>query len=213
MYKERFGFLTDGIYAIAMTLLVLQLPDPKSGVGLHELVHQTSTFLIDYALAFIVLFSFWYNHVRVNDLVDTHTRSTLLVNALILMMVCLLPFSASLLYTFGEQNSWLGNFNRAALVDIVFIAVCLCIDGLIHLNLAIIQHNKIYSGEHQQKILQVVHYRRIATAILIMAMFISFALPIPNRISLIVIPPLIIFEQEVADQLLRLWRYICKKTR
>ena len=212
MDKDKVGALIDGVYAIAMTLLVLELPDPASTTGVRELIQESSKFLMDYALAFIILFAFWYNQRRINELVVSHRRTTLWLNGLTLMMVCLLPFTTALLYNFGRQTSWLGHFNQAALVDIVFIAVCLSIDGLIHLILSIIHHSQNYSQEHHQKVAQVVQSRRIATMVLILAMFASFALPIPNRISLIIIPLVLIFELEIAGHLSELWSRLRRKT-
>jgi uncharacterized membrane protein len=210
MDKDKVGALIDGVYAIALTLLVLELPNPEATTGVRELIQESSRLLMDYALAFIILFAFWYNQRRINDLVVSHRRITLWLNGLTLMMVCLLPFTTTLLYNFGQQKSWLGQFNQAALVDIVFIAVCLSIDGLIHLILAVIHHSQSYSQEHHQKVAQVVQSRRIATMVLIVAMFASFALPIPNRISLVIIPLILMFEVEVAVHLSKAWRRLRK---
>ena len=206
MDKEKVGALIDGVYAIAMTLLVLEIPQPEPGIDLQKAVHQTSNSLVDYVLAFMILFAFWYNQRRINDLVISHRRTTLWLNALALMMVCLLPFSTTLLYNFGQRTSWLGDFNHSALVDIVFIAVCLSIDGLIHLNLAVIHHGQGYPEEHHKKVSQVVQSRRIATLILVLVMFISFALPIPNRVSLFVVPLLMVFEVETVNLVSQTWR-------
>lgn len=206
MDKEKVGALIDGVYAIAMTLLVLEIPQPEPGIDLQKAIHQTSNSLIDYVLAFMILFAFWYNQRRINDLVISHRRTTLWLNALALMMVCLLPFSTTLLYNFGQRTSWLGDFNHSALVDIVFIAVCLSIDGLIHLNLAVIHHGQGYPEEHHKKVSHVVQSRRIATLVLVLVMFISFALPIPNRVSLFVIPLLMMFEVEIVHLISQTWR-------
>lgn len=127
------------------------------------------------------------------------------------MMVCILPFATTLLYAFGQRTSWIGQFNLGAVVDIVFVTVCLSIDGLIHLNLAIINHTQVYSQEHHQKVFQIMHSRRIATIVLILSLLLSFALPVPNRVSLIVLPILLILEKEIADKLSQMWRWFQKK--
>jgi|GEM_PF-4035149 len=211
MDKEKLGGLIDAIYAIAMTLLVLELPRPESTTGIGELIRESSNFLIDYGLAFIILFAFWYNQRRINDLVVRHQHATLWINGLSLMMVCILPFATALLYNFGQRTSWIGEFNLEAVVDIVFVTVCLSIDGLIHLNLAIINRTRSYSQEHYQKVFQIMHSRRIATIVLILSLLISFALPVPNRVSLIVVPILLIFETEIADKVSQVWTWLHKK--
>jgi len=206
MNKEKIGALIDGVYAIAMTLLVLEISQIEPGIDLQKAVHHAWTSLVDYVLAFMILFSFWYNQRRINDLVISHRRITLWLNALALMMVCLIPFCTTLLYNFGQRTSWLGYFNYAALVDIVFIAVCLSIDVLIHFKLAVIYHGKGYPEELHKKVGQIVESRRIATLGLVLVMFISFALPIPNRVTLFVIPLFMMFEVEIVHLISQTWR-------
>ena len=210
MNKEKIGALIDGVYAIAMTLLVLEIskiePGIDLGIDLQKAIHQTLHSLVDYVLAFMILFSFWYNQRRINDLVISHRRTTLWLNALALMLVCLLPYCTALLYNFGQRRSWLGDFNHAALVDIMFIAVCLSIDGLIHLTLAVIPHGQGYPEEHHKKVGQIVESRRIATLVLVLVIFISFALPIPNRVTLFVIPLILMFEVEIVHLISQTWR-------
>jgi uncharacterized membrane protein len=65
--KKRLEFLFDGIFAISMTILVLDLKAPDlsdrhsvSELGKFLLYHKVS--FISYILSFIMLGMFWYNH-------------------------------------------------------------------------------------------------------------------------------------------------------
>jgi len=66
MTTHRIEALTDGIFAIAMTLLVLNLALPETGNGpeLHKLlIGQTHKFF-SYALSFLLLALYWVLHHR-----------------------------------------------------------------------------------------------------------------------------------------------------
>jgi uncharacterized membrane protein len=67
MEKSRIAALADGIFAVAMTLLVLDLKLPEAAKTTtdaevwHQLVDLRSHFMI-YALSFIVLGTYWIAH-------------------------------------------------------------------------------------------------------------------------------------------------------
>jgi hypothetical protein len=70
MTTHRIEALTDGIFAIAMTLLVLNLALPETGNGLTQtvelhklLIGQTPKFF-SYALSFLLLAIYWVLHHR-----------------------------------------------------------------------------------------------------------------------------------------------------
>jgi uncharacterized membrane protein len=101
MEKSRIAALVDGIFAVAMTLLVLDLKLPE-GVKLsdnsqvwhqlHELTGRFST----YALSFIVLGIYWVSHHSLFHFVRRVDRMLLWLNLLFLLFITLLPFSTNL---------------------------------------------------------------------------------------------------------------------
>lgn len=96
MNKARVEALTDGVYAIVMTLLVLDLRVPENiplGAGLAALIPV----FISYVLSFIVLSIFWLSHHALFHLYfRTVNRQLILFNAFLLMFIALIPFSAHL---------------------------------------------------------------------------------------------------------------------
>ncbi|MCK4289028.1 MAG: DUF1211 domain-containing protein [Bacteroidales bacterium] len=112
MTLNRIEALTDGIFAIAMTLLVLSidLPDKDlslSGAPLHKyLLNQLDQFYI-YAMSFFIMAVFWIiGHKQSRYFKRTDYRH-LWLNILILMFVCLVPYSSSLVSDFGDD--WMAN--------------------------------------------------------------------------------------------------------
>ena len=102
MEKSRIAALVDGIFAVAMTLLVLDLKLPE-GVKIsndaevwRQLVELKSHFSI-YVLSFIVLGIFWTSHHSLFHFVRRVDRGLLWINLLFLLFITLLPFSTNLL--------------------------------------------------------------------------------------------------------------------
>jgi uncharacterized membrane protein len=102
MEKSRIAALVDGIFAVAMTLLVLDLKLPE-GVKLssdaevwRQLLELTGRFST-YALSFIVLGTFWIGHHSLFHFVRKVNRGLLWLNLVFLLFITLLPFSTNLL--------------------------------------------------------------------------------------------------------------------
>jgi uncharacterized membrane protein len=98
---ERLKTLADGVFAIVMTLLVLELSVPVvKGVSrnselLHKLVEMWPEFLI-YGLSFMILGIFWVIHHSIYADVRRYDTTLVWLNILFLMFVSLIPFSTAL---------------------------------------------------------------------------------------------------------------------
>jgi uncharacterized membrane protein len=102
---KRIEALADGIFAIAMTLLVLNLNLPQVvNRGPENLLKMLSGQIydfLDYALSFMLLAVFWIiHHQQFHYIQRTDTRH-LWINIFILMFVALVPFSTSIVGDYG----------------------------------------------------------------------------------------------------------------
>jgi len=103
--KGRFEAFSDGVFAVAITLLVLEIhlpalhdiADAQLGLALWHLWPQVLTYVISFATIGII----WLNHHAMFHLVERIDRNTLIFNMLLLMIVCFIPFSTSVLTTYG----------------------------------------------------------------------------------------------------------------
>lgn len=105
--KNRLETLVDGIFAIAMTLLVLSIEIPSIQF------HQAADFqiyiisllpkILIYFLSFILLGIFWMNH-HVFFVIKRANQTILWINIIWLMFVALVPFSTSLVSSFGQYE-------------------------------------------------------------------------------------------------------------
>ena len=98
---ERLRTLADGVFAIVMTLLVLELGVPVAkGLSrntelLHQLGEMWPEFLI-YGLSFLILGIFWVIHHTIYAEVKRYDTTLVWLNILFLMFVSLIPFSTAL---------------------------------------------------------------------------------------------------------------------
>ena len=97
---SRLEGLTDGIFAIAMTILVLDVHLPAAAErSAIFFILQTDIFLklFIYAGSFIILGTLWIAMNFQLGLLDHVNRPYLWANVFYLMVICVVPFSASLL--------------------------------------------------------------------------------------------------------------------
>jgi uncharacterized membrane protein len=109
---SRLEALTDGIFAIAMTILVLDLHLPSYSHGdLFFLLKDDVLFrLIVYIGSFIILGTLWVAMNFQLGLLEKLNRVYVWSNILYLMVVCVVPFSASLVSTFPDSPVSIGFF-------------------------------------------------------------------------------------------------------
>ncbi len=94
----RIEAFSDGVFAIAMTLLVLDLKAPHGlGAGnlLSALGSQWPTYLA-YVTSFMTILIMWINHHRLFKLIRRADQGLLLLNGLLLLTVTVVPFPTSL---------------------------------------------------------------------------------------------------------------------
>ncbi|MET3805970.1 putative membrane protein [Nakamurella sp. UYEF19] len=125
----RIFSLTDAVFAIAMTLLALDLkvPDvgeqPTDSALRHALGAQSSTY-VAFLLSFYVIATYWRRHHRLMRTVRASDRALLRRTILLLLAISAMPFTSELL----------GNYSTAiavtvyALVNALALAALLLID-------------------------------------------------------------------------------------
>jgi len=119
---RRLEALTDGIFAFAMTLLIISfdVPTTLKGIDAGSLIMSQSDRLFNYFLSFALLAIFWY----VNNQISHHIRKTdtihLWLNIITLMFVVFIPFSTSLISQHPDSTA--GEFFFALNVFLVSLS-------------------------------------------------------------------------------------------
>jgi uncharacterized membrane protein len=108
--KTRIEALSDGVFAIAMTLMVfnIKVPDIPSELVHARLAHDVlglwPKFLV-YAISFVMLGVYWVGHHNQYHYIRRTDRPVLWINIFFLMGVSLIPFSTSLLGQYPEERA------------------------------------------------------------------------------------------------------------
>jgi len=123
---------SDGVLAIAVTLLVLDLRVPVKntlhGTLASALAHEWPAYAA-YVTSFLVIGIIWVNHHAVFKLIGQVDRITLFLNLLLLMTVVAIPFTTSLLSEYLLDGG--PDARTAALVySAVMLAMSFCFAGL-----------------------------------------------------------------------------------
>jgi uncharacterized membrane protein len=93
----RLVAFSDGVFAITITLLVLEIRPPTDDENLLDGLITLWPSYLAYALTFLFIGQVWANHHVMFDHVRTADRIVLLLNTVLLMVVAFLPFATSVL--------------------------------------------------------------------------------------------------------------------
>jgi uncharacterized membrane protein len=125
VYQEtgRLVAFSDGVFAISITLLILEIDTPDDYENLlHGLLELWPSYLA-YAVTFLFIGQVWANHHVMFDHIRAADRIVLLLNTVLLMVVAFLPFATSVLA--GALDS--GHGQRTA---VVFYALAFAVTAL-----------------------------------------------------------------------------------
>jgi uncharacterized membrane protein len=107
---ERLLALSDGVVAIALTLLVLELKVPAltaahadSAGDLFSALKQDNDQLISYVVSFYVIAQFWLTHHRVFRVITGHSEGLAWWNFAFLFTITLIPFTSGLLGEYADN--------------------------------------------------------------------------------------------------------------
>lgn len=102
MEIDRLAALTDGVIAIAITLLVLdvavpQIPDALVGDELGDALLELRPEIYGFVLSFAVIGYYWLSHRLVFSHLRTIDSTLTAINLVFLLVIAFIPFAAGLL--------------------------------------------------------------------------------------------------------------------
>lgn len=136
---ERLVFFSDAVFAIAITLLALeiQLPSLEEHLTDDQLLEALLTIwpkYLSYAISFLVIGTFWLGHHRKFRFISRYDANLLVLNILLLMAIAFIPFPTAVISEYGNQTAT------------IFYALVMTITGL--LNAAV----WVYASRHNRLI-------------------------------------------------------------
>ena len=107
---ERLIFFSDAVFAIAITLLSLEirLPGPEGSLTNVELWQRLLAIwpkYLAYVISFLVIGLFWIGHHRKFRIIQRYDSNLLLLNLLLLMLIAFIPFPTSLISEYGNRTA------------------------------------------------------------------------------------------------------------
>jgi uncharacterized membrane protein len=120
---DRVLFFSDAVFAIAITLLVVDIRVPEVVVDAGHELYESRGKILSFAISFLVIGLFWMGHHRLFRYITALDRPLIFLNLLFLGTIAFLPYPTALLFA--------GNTKAPAAP--VFYAACVAGAGLVEL--------------------------------------------------------------------------------
>ena len=106
--NERIIGLSDGVFAIVLTLLVLELRVPHlseeaSAGEMWKALYGIKSRIIGFLLSFLFIASLWFSHNQLFKLFDKVDNAMLWYNNFLLLVVCFIPFPTALIGEYPQN--------------------------------------------------------------------------------------------------------------
>jgi uncharacterized membrane protein len=124
----RLVAFSDGVFAISITLLILEIRPPEDTADLLAGLLALWPSYLAYAVTFLFIGQVWANHHVMFDPIRVADRVMLLLNTVLLMVVAFLPFATSVLA--GALRSGHGERTAAAFYGIAFAMTALTFNAV-----------------------------------------------------------------------------------
>ncbi|MDD1775271.1 MAG: DUF1211 domain-containing protein [Methanobacterium sp.] len=186
MDTKRLETLVDGIFAIAMTILVLTLtvPDitgPLSNLIIQEQLYEILPNFISIVVSFTLLAVFWNIHHRIFKQIKYVNAVLLWINIIWLFFIVMVPFSASLV----------GDYGKYPISHIIFNLNLLGIASFLYLNWFFAYKNEfIHEKIDKNQINTTKKLNSLFIGIAIVALIVSFFIPQWAELTYLLIIPL-----------------------
>jgi uncharacterized membrane protein len=192
---ERLALFSDAVFAIAITLLVIELKIPGAGephTDKHLLEVMGNEFLakfIGFFVSFAVIALYWVNHHLLFGFLAAYNRKLIWANIHFLFTIVLMPFSSGF-----YSEYWYSGL----LIPIGFYAINISLSGLMILRLWKIvtsPENKLFHSLPPREVIRYYQLRSVAAPGIILLSFIiaffnpllSYYIPLATPVALLFI--------------------------
>jgi len=97
MDTSRLETFSDGVFAIAITLLILDVRLPHGEASLAHRLGDAWPSYVAYAISFVIIGIMWANHHNIFRLIDRTSHGLIVANLFLLLMVAFIPFPTAVL--------------------------------------------------------------------------------------------------------------------
>jgi uncharacterized membrane protein len=120
---SRLVSFSDGVFAVAITLLVLNVAVPDVPMRLGALLHDQFPHYLIFVVSFVMVGIKWLNHHRMFALIERANTTLSILNLFLLLTICTVPFTAAIVAKYLETPD-------AALASVVYGVVWVAVGCL-----------------------------------------------------------------------------------
>ena len=180
---ERMILFTDAVFAIAITLLIIEIKAPEihKGMSSLEMVNQLLTLLpkfIGFIISFFVIAIYWRSHHRLFSFIKDYDDKLIWLNFFFLFTIILMPFSSA----YYSDNTMFS-------LPFWFYALNIVFTGIFNYAMLayIINHRgTITDGFEDLKARQLARWRTLVVpAIFLLGVVIDMLLPAKNNLNML----------------------------
>jgi uncharacterized membrane protein len=121
---SRLAALSDGVFAVVLTLLVLDIkvPDEAAGADTFDALAEQGIPFLAWVLSFLVVARVWVIHHELLDDIPRCRLDTIVLNLVLLGLISLLPFASSLVGTTDFEDG-LSMLVMSGLIAVIALAL------------------------------------------------------------------------------------------
>jgi len=101
---DRIAYFSDAVFAIAMTILVVDLRIPEGSTDAWTVVQEEWPSYFAFALSFVIIALSWVSHHRRFRWVREHDTGLIWINLVLLFFIVSVPFPTAMLADFADQS-------------------------------------------------------------------------------------------------------------
>ena len=190
---ERLSFFTDGVFAICITLLVIEIKVPEvknfTDSALLEKLSDYSFKFLGFAISFGIIGHYWTVHHRIFGYVKKYDSSLIWINFCFLFSVVILPFSSGLLAEYSNHPDMA--------LPYLFYVLNMCFTAIVNCWLWLYVSNpKREMLTHKISPVRIrlgIYRSLIVPAVFVLSFFISLLAPLVGRLIPVLIPVILHF--------------------
>jgi uncharacterized membrane protein len=185
---DRISFFTDGVFAIAITLLVIEFKVPviehPTDHLLWDALKEMSWKLLGFIISFCIVGYYWSVHHRIFGYVEKYTSRLIWLNLLFLFSVVLLPFTSGLLGEYASDTHLLIPYS----VYVINICLTALMNAVLWFYVSNPKHDLLTHHISKERILLGFYFTLVVPILFIISLLVANYNPTIGRLIPLTIP-------------------------
>ena len=185
---DRISFFTDGVFAIAITLLVIEFKVPvvehPTDAALWDRLAHMGLLLLGFLISFCIVGYYWSVHHRIFGYVEKYTSRLIWLNLMFLFSVVLLPFTSGLLGEYASETHLLIPYS----VYVINICLTALMNAVLWFYVSNPKHELLTHHISKERILLGFYFTLVVPILFIISLLVANYNPTIGRLIPLTIP-------------------------